>query len=29
MVTAEIPTLRVDKWHKAPVMLNGVRGRWV
>ncbi len=27
--TAEIPTLRVDKWHKAPVMLNGVRGRWV
>jgi hypothetical protein len=28
-LTAEIPTLRVDKWHKAPVMLNGVRGRWV
>ena len=28
-LTAEIPTLRVDKWHKAPVMLNGVRGRGV
>ena len=29
VLRAEIPTLRVDKWHKAPVMLNGVRGRWV